>query len=327
MKKNKRSATADAVVVDANGYIISNSSEEYNPQNSFVPNSIQKNDINNIGDNTGFMDIDAMRNIGNVDPRVDITTNPEIFSNFLPPIENYNGYSQDFLPTDYNSIIKYDYQNNMNYDYNYSSVYPEEEEVEENAYMTAEEYNRKKIKIILLISVSIFYIFFLGVGLFNTNYKDGYAQIINYEIKEERIVYKDVYNKIIEISSNEQFAGKAEINSLNETKRYTEKKIIYNKLINDYQKDIAKYRIKLEEESNLINKGMYSDLLTLLSMQEQLLTKVVSYYSYLNGDISIQATTDLELLENQLISEQAAFAEKYNMIVKNLEVVKKQLKL
>lgn len=239
---------------------------------------------------------------------------------------NSNNFSQqEIFPDpslDYENIVKNNIINNCNYNYNYNS----EESEERNEFFDEETYRKKRIKWLITSIFSIFYLIFLVVGVLNTNLIDGYAQQINSEIKAERVVYNDVYKKVLELSSNPQFGGEIELNELENTQRYSEKKVVYSNLATKYTKEITTYQKKQSNEKNVYNQAMYEDYITLLKAQKNVLELTVSYYTALEGSISTQ-NLDLEKMKSNLLLADKTFSIAFNSKIQSFEDKKINLKL
>lgn len=229
------------------------------------------------------------------------------------------------LALDYENIVKNNYTNNMNYDYNYNSAV-NEEEAYDDGYFDEVEYHKRKKKWMIILIVAICYIIFLSIGILNTNTINGYAQMIDSEIKAERVVYNDVYKKILELSANEQFAGEIELNELETTKRYTERKVIYSNLSTKYTQEINTYTKKRNNEKNIYNQTMYEDYLTLLRTQKDVLDLAVSYYTAMEGSVSTQSL-DLDAMKSNLLMANKAYSVTFNTKIAAFEEKKINLKL
>lgn len=210
--------------------------------------------------------------------------------------DNFDEYHQK---NTYDEIVKttYGYTENR---YVQDEIYVEDNSFEELTDYEREEIRRKKkIKSIIIYSLFIYFIFLL-IGICNTNLIDGNAQIIDKNIKAQRVVYNEVYKNVISLNENPVFGGEIELDELEETQRYNDKKVLYEEYSLKYASYITEYEKKKNNEKISANKTMYEDYITLLKSQKIVYDLAVSYYSAMDGGVSTQ-NLDLEKMKENLL--------------------------
>lgn len=158
------------------------------------------------------------------------------------------------------------------------------------------------IKVLTFISL---YIFFLILGVFNTTFQNGYKpQIVNAEIKSQRVIYHKAMDKIKFIEELDTFKGIQELQELAQTGHYQERIPPLQSSLKKVNRELESlqsraYKIKETDYLKVEMLYMVNDLLT---SQASTLQLAIQYYQQLSGYASANTPQILEL-QNQLLDQ------------------------
>lgn len=158
------------------------------------------------------------------------------------------------------------------------------------------------IKVLTFISL---YIFFLILGVFNTTFQNGYEpQIVNAEIKSQRVIYYKAMDKIKFIEELDTFKGIQELQELAQTGHYQERIPPLQSSLKKVNRELESlqsraYKIKETDYLKVEMLYMVNDLLT---SQANTLQLAIQYYQQLSGYASANTPQILEL-QNQLLDQ------------------------
>lgn len=158
---------------------------------------------------------------------------------------------------------------------------------------------------IKVLTVLFLYIIFLILGIFNTTFESGYVpQIINADIKSQRVIYEKAMDEIQFLEQLDDFKGIQELQELSKTGHYQERIPPLQaalKKVNGELESLQSRAYKIKETDYLKVEMMYmvNDLLTSEASTLQL---AIQYYQQLSGYTSTN-NPQISQMQNQLIDQ------------------------
>lgn len=182
---------------------------------------------------------------------------------------------------------------------------------------------------IILATMGVFYLLFLGIGFSQTTFSQGYmANVVTVDTIGQREVYKDVLEKIQYIEELEGFEGIPELKEIHSTKSFSERVPPLRSSLNKINKEVedlknAQYKIK---DNNYINVEMMNMVKDLLNAKGQTIQLAIQYYETVNGYTS--TTEVITNIQNELLNSYQIYLNKLSTYKLRLEEIKvNELKL
>lgn len=209
-------------------------------------------------------------------------------------------------------------------DYNYTNEYEKMLKAEEK------RFKYRKARMTALISGIIFYVFFLIVGIANTNIINGDPQLISIQIKSQRTVYAEIKDGFDDLNKFQTFQGVSELEDVNAARNYQEKITQYTatiKQINARKEKWNDFIYKHGDEANdALNAEMVNMYNDIASSQIALLEYVNSYYQLSAGNNPADAE-QLAIMKENIITMHSSYVNKLINYNQRLEEIAVMLKL
>ena len=158
---------------------------------------------------------------------------------------------------------------------------------------------------IKILTALFLYILFLVLGVFNTTFESGYIpQIVNAEIKSQRVIYHKAMDKIQFLDELDDFKGIQELQDLASTGHYQERIPPLQsalKKVNRELESLQSRAYKIKETDYLKVEMMYM-VNDLLASEAATLQLAIQYYQQLSGYTSTN-NPQISQLQNQLIDQ------------------------
>lgn len=194
----------------------------------------------------------------------------------------------------YDDYIDYDYAPDLYYDLDYD-----------------DRTIRQPVNIKVLTAL-LLYILFLLLGIFNTTFEDGYIpQIVNAEIKSQRVIYYKAMDKIKFLEELDDFKGIQELQELSESGHYQERIPPLQsslKKVNRELESLQSRAYKIKETDYLKVEMMYM-VNDLLVSEAETLKLAIQYYQQLSGYASPN-TPQVQELQNRLLDQHNQYRNK-----------------
>jgi len=177
---------------------------------------------------------------------------------------------------------------------------------------------------IKILTILFLYIIFLILGIFNTTFENGYVpQIVNANIKSQRVIYYKVIDEIKFLEQLDDFKGIQELQELSQSEHYQER-------IPPLQSALKKVNAELEslqaraykiKETDYIKVEMMYMANDLLMSESSTLKSAIKYYQQLSGYTSVDNPQVVEM-QNQLLGQYSQYKTKMANYKVRLEQIK-----